>query len=194
MRRQVQPTYSGPSADKDIALLFKPLTLGQAKLRNRIVYAPLTRCRAKGNIPQDNAIEYYTQRARGCEGGLIINEGTAVSESGRGWAFSYVGQLNLLLHCNSCCHPIVRASSNTQLGYGVPQSKDHKPCSTLSVVCCSYIDVPGIYNQAQMQQWKKITGAVKAHGATFYCQLWHTGRVSHASQYQPQVPCCVPSI
>ncbi len=49
---------------------------------------------------------------------------------------------------------------------------------------CRYPDVPGIYDQAQILQWKKITEAVKAHGATFYCQLWHTGRVSHPGVFK----------
>jgi len=49
---------------------------------------------------------------------------------------------------------------------------------------CRYPDVPGIYDQAQILQWKKITEAVKAHGAAFYCQLWHTGRVSHTGVFK----------
>lgn len=44
--------------------------------------------------------------------------------------------------------------------------------------------MPGIYDQEQILQWKKITEAVKAHGATFYCQLWHTGRVSHSGVFK----------
>lgn len=48
---------------------------------------PLTRCRAAndGKVPQDNAVEYYGQRAQGCEGGLIISEATPVAETGQGW-------------------------------------------------------------------------------------------------------------
>ncbi len=54
-----------------------------------------------------------------------------------------------------------------------------------STLCsCRYPDVPGIYGQAQILQWKKITEAVKAQGATFYCQLWHTGRVSHTGLFK----------
>ena len=98
-----------------------------------------------------------------------------------GGLFQVLANRSFLLHCNLCCNLILRASSNTQLGYGVPQSVDYCVLNTVWCLSCSYIDVPGIYNQAQMQQWKKITEAVKAHGATFYCQLWHTGRASHAS-------------
>lgn len=84
VHRHSQPSYTAPSTRSDVSLLFQPLSFGQARLQNRIVYAPLTRCRATGNVPQDNAIEYYTQRARGCEGGLIITEATVISEDGRG--------------------------------------------------------------------------------------------------------------
>ncbi|KAK9852132.1 hypothetical protein WJX84_008064 [Apatococcus fuscideae] len=38
-----------------------------------------------GHVPQGNAVEYYSQRARGCEGGLIITEATVVSETGHGY-------------------------------------------------------------------------------------------------------------
>jgi len=54
------------------------------KLKNRIVMAPLTRTRAQnlGKIPNELMVEYYTQRAGA---GLIITEGTFVSEQGQGW-------------------------------------------------------------------------------------------------------------
>lgn len=35
-----------------VAPLFTPQQLGRLQLSNRIVYAPLTRCRAIGHIPQ----------------------------------------------------------------------------------------------------------------------------------------------
>lgn len=76
--------YTNASSQADVALLFQPLELGNSKVQNRLVYAPLTRCRAIRNVPQDNAIEYYTQRAGGSEGGLLICEGTVISEDGRG--------------------------------------------------------------------------------------------------------------
>ena len=58
--------------------------LGDLNLRNRIVMAPLTRTRAEnpGHIPNDLMIEYYAQRA---SAGLIITEGTWVSEEAQGW-------------------------------------------------------------------------------------------------------------
>ncbi|PUZ51801.1 hypothetical protein GQ55_6G218800 [Panicum hallii var. hallii] len=44
--------------------------------------------------------------------------------------------------------------------------------------------VPGIYNQEQIDAWKKVVDAVHAKGAIFFCQLWHVGRASH-QVYQP---------
>jgi N-ethylmaleimide reductase len=64
--------------------LLTPYTLGDLKLKNRIVMAPLTRTRAenRGKIPSELMAEYYAQRAGA---GLIITEGTFVSEQGQGW-------------------------------------------------------------------------------------------------------------
>jgi N-ethylmaleimide reductase len=64
--------------------LLQPLRLGDLLLPNRIVMAPLTRGRANnpGHVPNDLMREYYEQRATA---GLIITEGTWVSEDGQGW-------------------------------------------------------------------------------------------------------------
>jgi N-ethylmaleimide reductase len=39
---------------------------------------------------------------------------------------------------------------------------------------------PGIWNEAQVEAWKKVTSAVHAEGGTIVMQLWHTGRVGHS--------------
>jgi N-ethylmaleimide reductase len=64
--------------------LLAPYTLGDLELKNRIVMAPLTRTRAanEGKVPNELMAEYYAQRAGA---GLIIAEGTFVSEQGQGW-------------------------------------------------------------------------------------------------------------
>ena len=54
--------------------LFTPLTLGSLTLPNRIVMAPLTRCRADvDHVPTALMVDYYSQRA---SAGLIIAEAT----------------------------------------------------------------------------------------------------------------------
>jgi 2,4-dienoyl-CoA reductase-like NADH-dependent reductase (Old Yellow Enzyme family) len=44
--------------------LFNPIQIGAWNLPNRIIMAPLTRCRASdGRVPNDLMREYYQQRA-----------------------------------------------------------------------------------------------------------------------------------
>lgn len=63
--------------------LLTPYTMGPFELADRMVYAPLTRCRALGTIPQPNAALYYSQRAR--KGGLMLSEGASPSPTGYGY-------------------------------------------------------------------------------------------------------------
>ena len=103
--------------------LFDPLTVGDLQLPNRILMAPLTRCRCDpGRVPNDLMVEYYVQRA---SAGLIVSEATSVDPMGVG-----------------------------------------------------YPDTPGIWSDAQVAGWKKITAAVHAAGGRMLLQLWHVGRVS----------------
>ncbi len=44
-----------------------------------------------------------------------------------------------------------------------------------------YMDTPGIYSAEQATAWREITDAVHAEGGHMAVQLWHVGRVSHAS-------------
>lgn len=63
--------------------LFKPLTMGNLTLKNRIVLAPMTRGRAgESRVPNEMMAEYYHQRA---SAGLLITEATVVSPQGNGW-------------------------------------------------------------------------------------------------------------
>jgi 2,4-dienoyl-CoA reductase-like NADH-dependent reductase (Old Yellow Enzyme family) len=63
--------------------LFDPLRVGDLELPNRIVMAPLTRCRAgAGRVPTALMAEYYAQRA---SAGLIISEATSVAPMGVGY-------------------------------------------------------------------------------------------------------------
>jgi len=64
--------------------LFEPFKLGQITLTNRVVMAPMTRCRATpDHIPTPIMVDYYGQRA---EAGLIVAEGTSPSPNGLGYA------------------------------------------------------------------------------------------------------------
>lgn len=63
--------------------LFDPLVMGNFTLPNRVVMAPMTRCRASvGRVPNALMAQYYAQRA---SAGLIISEATSVSPQGVGY-------------------------------------------------------------------------------------------------------------
>lgn len=63
--------------------LFESLRLGDIELPNRVVMAPLTRCRASpGRVPNVLMAEYYAQRA---DAGLILSEATSVCAHGVGY-------------------------------------------------------------------------------------------------------------
>lgn len=66
-----------------ISGLLAPYSFGNLTLKNRMVMAPMTRCRAVGaNIPGPLTVTYYRQRA---SAGLIITEGSQVSPMGAGF-------------------------------------------------------------------------------------------------------------
>ena len=105
--------------------IFDPIKFGDIELANRIAMAPLTRNRSPKAIPNNLNVTYYEQRATA---GLIITEGTPVSQQGQGYA-----------------------------------------------------DVPGLYLDAAVDGWKKVTEAVHRKGGKIVTQIWHVGRVSHTS-------------
>lgn len=105
--------------------LFSPIQVGALALRNRVIMAALTRCRADGNhVPTEIMATYYAQRA---SAGMIITEATMAMQG------------------NS-----------------------------------AFWREPGIYSEAQIEGWKKVTDAVHAEGGTILMQLWHGGRACHS--------------
>lgn len=68
---------------KIMPTLFDPLKIGDLTLPNRIIMAPLTRCRAiEGRVPNALMATYYRQRAAA---GLILSEATSVDPGGVGY-------------------------------------------------------------------------------------------------------------
>jgi 2,4-dienoyl-CoA reductase-like NADH-dependent reductase (Old Yellow Enzyme family) len=67
-----------------VSILLEPVTVGDLRLPNRVIMAPLTRCRATGGGRVPNALmrEYYVQRA---SAGLILSEATCVAPMGVGY-------------------------------------------------------------------------------------------------------------
>jgi 2,4-dienoyl-CoA reductase-like NADH-dependent reductase (Old Yellow Enzyme family) len=63
--------------------LFESLQAGEVNFPNRVIMAPLTRCRAiEDRVPNNLMAEYYRQRA---SAGLILSEATAVDPMGVGY-------------------------------------------------------------------------------------------------------------
>jgi 2,4-dienoyl-CoA reductase-like NADH-dependent reductase (Old Yellow Enzyme family) len=113
--------------------LFQPLQAGALLLPNRVVMAPLTRCRAAaGRVPNSMMAEYYAQRA---SFGLILSEATAV----------------------------------TPMGVGYPNT-------------------PGIWSDAQVEGWQRVTHAVHEAGGQIVMQLWHVGRISDPIYLNGELP------
>ncbi|KFC06210.1 N-ethylmaleimide reductase [Trabulsiella guamensis ATCC 49490] len=67
-------------------MLFDQYSLNALPLKSRIVMPPMTRSRAgAGDVATDDMAEYYAQRA---SAGLIISEGTQISQQGQGYAWT----------------------------------------------------------------------------------------------------------
>lgn len=67
-------------------MLFDHYALNALPLKNRIVMPPMTRSRAgAGDVATDMMADYYAQRA---SAGLIISEGTQISQQGQGYAWT----------------------------------------------------------------------------------------------------------
>lgn len=64
--------------------LFDAFDLSGRILANRAVMAPMTRARAANLTPDAETVRYYRQRAGA---GLIVTEGTPISQEGTGFAF-----------------------------------------------------------------------------------------------------------
>jgi N-ethylmaleimide reductase len=60
-----------------------------------------------------------------------------------------------------------------------------------------YQDTPGIYSQAQVAGWRKVTDRVHERGGRIFLQLWHVGRISHVSLQEnnqaPVAPSAIPA-
>lgn len=64
-----------------------------------------------------------------------------------------------------------RASAGLLITEGLPVSEEGR----------GYLFTPGLYNDAQVQGWRKVTNEVHEKGGRIFAQLWHVGRMSHVS-------------
>ncbi|GAB2218079.1 hypothetical protein Droror1_Dr00001296 [Drosera rotundifolia] len=69
-------------AESSEPALFAPFNLGPFQLSHRVVLSPMTRNRAIASIPNEAMAKYYSDRTT--EGGLLITEGTVISQVATG--------------------------------------------------------------------------------------------------------------
>lgn len=60
--------------------------------------------------------------------------------------------------------------------------------SQVSKQAVGYIHTPGIYSEAQVEGWKKVTKRVHDAGGKIFIQLWHVGRISHPDFHNGTLP------
>ena len=77
------PMPTGDIAADRVAVLFKPFTIKNLVLSNRIVMAPMTRSKSPGGIPGPEVAAYYRRRAAGGVG-LIVVGGADISDDACG--------------------------------------------------------------------------------------------------------------
>lgn len=58
----------------------------------------------------------------------------------------------------------------------------------ISKKAVGYVNTPGIYSDAQVEGWKKVTEGVHEKGGKIFIQLWHVGRMSHPDFHQGELP------
>lgn len=60
--------------------------------------------------------------------------------------------------------------------------------SQISKKAVGYINTPGIYSQAQIDGWKKVTEAIHENRGKVFIQIWHVGRISHSDFHNGELP------
>jgi N-ethylmaleimide reductase len=176
--------------------LLTPLQLGASTLPNRILMAPLTRCRAEANhVPGELMAQYYAQRA---SAGLIVAEATMVMEGNsafwmepgiyseeqvKGWRLTTDavhaagGHIFLQLwHGGRACHPLlnngvqpVAPSAIPIIGDEVHTPEGKKPYVTPRELADSELPeiIAGFRKAAENAKAAGFDG-VEVHGANGY--------------------------
>jgi N-ethylmaleimide reductase len=176
--------------------LFTPVTAGALTLPNRILMAPLTRCRAEADhVPGKLMAEYYAQRA---SAGLIIAEATMVTEGHSafwtepgiyseaqvaGWrqvtdaVHAQGGQIVLQIwHGGRACHPLMNGGAIGVAPSAIPITNDmvHTPNGKVAHVTPRELrddEIPGIiagFKKAAENAKAAGFDGVEVHGANGY--------------------------
>nr|GFA86507.1 putative 12-oxophytodienoate reductase-like protein 2A [Tanacetum cinerariifolium] len=60
--------------------------------------------------------------------------------------------------------------------------------TNISAQARGYTRTPGIWTEAQIAAWKRVTEAVHRQDGKIFLQLWHTGRMSHPDMHNGDLP------
>ena len=176
--------------------LLSPLQVGSLQLKNRVLMAPLTRCRADADHNSTPLMaEYYAQRA---SAGLIIAEATMVMEGNssfwmepgiysdaqiKGWktvtdaVHAKGGQIVLQLwHGGRACHPLLNGGAQPIAPSAIPITGDevHTPEGKKPYVTPRELrddEIPGIvagFKKAAENAKAAGFDGVEVHGANGY--------------------------
>jgi len=176
--------------------LFSPLQAGALALPNRILMAPLTRCRAEaGHVPGPLMAEYYAQRA---SAGLIIAEATmAIEGNSAFWAEPGIysdaqvagwknvtdavhakgGRMVLQIwHGGRACHPLMNDGAQPVAPSAIPITNDqvHTPTGKVPYATPRELrddELPGIvagFRTAAQNARAAGFDGVEIHGANGY--------------------------
>ena len=176
--------------------LFTPLQVGALTLPNRILMAPLTRCRADGDhVPGNLMATYYSQRA---SAGLIVAEATMVMEGNSsfwmepgiyseaqvaGWrtttdaVHAAGGRIFLQLwHGGRACHPLLNGGAQPVAPSAIPITGDevHTPEGKQPYVMPRELrddEIPGViagFKKAAQNAKAAGFDGVEVHGANGY--------------------------
>lgn len=181
---------------RDATDLFSPYRMGAVLLSNRVVMAPLTRCRAEaGDVLGPMNVAYYVQRAGA---GLIISEGVPISPQGKGHPFvpglfndaqergwravieavhAQGGKIAAQLwHVGRISHPDLQPGGALPVGPSAvrPQGKAMTEAGRLEMVtprALEISEIPGIiddYKRAAERAMRAGFDAIEIHGANGY--------------------------
>jgi N-ethylmaleimide reductase len=65
--------------------------------------------------------------------------------------------------------------------------------TNISAQAQGFLNTPGIFTEAHIEAWRRVTAAVHAQGSTFFLQLWHVGRIGHPDNMEAGLHPVAPS-